>query len=352
MTEELNKSDIEVLDEKGNLVGVRFKPCGKIYLFDAGDMDLTEGDIVVVESMFGLTLGRVITRDIKESDQKEIKKVIRKATEEDLRSYEDNRSLEEEARRFCLERIKARGLPMKLVTTEATLDRKRIIFYFTADGRIDFRELVKDLAAKFRTRIEMRQIGVRDEAKLLGGIGICGRQLCCNSFLSNFAPISIRMAKEQELVLNTSKLTGICGRLMCCLGYEYDGPIEGEIDEALESCLCEECHGEQLAYNYLNEEKKGTLEEYVKADDEDEDASQRPAENISELKEESLIEEKEETLKPGESSVAGEPVSKTEEPQKKPEEIKDKRDRRKRFKRRKGVSSHKKRKKKKKRKGR
>ncbi|NOY65024.1 MAG: hypothetical protein GXO97_06495 [Nitrospirae bacterium] len=355
MTEELDKSAVEVLDESANLVGVRFRPCGKIYLFDAGDLDLSEGDTVVVESMFGLTLGRVIKKDIKESDQKEVKKVIRKATEEDLKSYEDNRSLEEEARRFCLERIKARGLPMKLVTTEATLDRKRIIFYFTADGRIDFRELVKDLAAKFRTRIEMRQIGVRDEAKLLGGLGICGRQLCCNSFLSNFAPISIRMAKEQELVLNTSKLTGICGRLMCCLGYEYDGPVEGEIDEALESCLCEECEREDLTYNnYLKEEKKATLEEYVKGDDRDEDSSQRPPENIPESKEESPVEDKQEItgLKHEESPVTEEPVSKTEEPQKKSEETKDKRDRRKRFKRRKGVSSHKKRKKKKKRKGR
>ncbi len=354
MTEELNKSDTDVLDERINLVGVRFRPCGKIYIFDAGDMDLSEGEIVVVESMFGLTLGRVITRDIKESDQKEIKKVIRRATEEDIKSYEDNRSIEEEARRFCLERIKARGLPMKLVTTEATLDRKRIIFYFTADGRIDFRELVKDLAAKFRTRIEMRQIGVRDEAKLLGGIGICGRQLCCNSFLSNFAPISIKMAKEQELVLNTSKLTGMCGRLMCCLGYEYDGPIEGEIDEALESCLCEECQREELAYNYLKEEKKETLEEYMKADNEDEGISQEPAESTPRSKKESPVEEKEEipNLKPVESSVTTKPVSKTDEPQKKTEEIKDKRNRRKRFKRRKGVSSHKKRKKKKKRKGR
>lgn len=355
MTEELDKSAIEVIDEKANLVGVRFRPCGKIYLFDAGDLDLAEGDVVVVESMFGLTLGRVIKKDLKESDQKEVKKVIRKATEEDLKSYEDNRSHEEEARKFCLERIKARGLPMKLVTTEATLDRKRIIFYFTADGRIDFRELVKDLAAKFRTRIEMRQIGVRDEAKLLGGIGICGRQLCCNSFLSNFAPISIRMAKEQELVLNTSKLTGICGRLMCCLGYEYDGPVDGEIDEALESCLCEECDREELTYNYLNrEEKKEPIEEYVKGDNKDEVISKEPVQNIPESKEESPVEEKEEilNLKPVESPVTEAPVSKTVEPQKKTEETKDKRHRRKRFKRRKGVSSHKKRKKKKKRKGR
>ncbi len=228
-------------------VAVRFKPCGRMYVFDACDLEVTAGECVVVESMFGLTIGKIV-RELSPEDVnlegKEIKKVIRIATEEDFKKAEDNKSLQDEAYKFCLERIEARGLPMKLVGTEATLDRRRIIFYFTADGRIDFRELVKDLAAKFKTRIEMRQIGVRDEAKLLGGIGICGRVLCCNSFLSEFAPISIKMAKDQELVLNTSKLTGLCGRLMCCLSYEYDGKIEGEdevITEDMEGCLCEEC---------------------------------------------------------------------------------------------------------------
>ena len=228
-------------------VGVRFKPCGRVYIFDARDLDVHPGDKVVVESMFGLTLGTVVKEFRKEDinlEGKEIKQIVRIATEEDIKSAEENEPLEEEAFSFCLERIKARGLPMKLVGTEATLDRRRIIFYFTADGRIDFRELVKDLAAKFKTRIEMRQIGVRDEAKLIGGIGICGRVLCCNSFLSEFVPISIKMAKDQELVLNTSKLTGLCGRLMCCLSYEYEGKIEGEdeiITEDMEGCLCNEC---------------------------------------------------------------------------------------------------------------
>ncbi len=233
-------------------VGVRFKPCGRMYIFDACDLEVTAGESVVVESMFGLTIGKIV-RELSPEDVnlegKEIKKVIRIATEEDFKKAEDNKSLQDEAFKFCLERIEARGLPMKLVGTEATLDRRRIIFYFTADGRIDFRELVKDLAAKFRTRIEMRQIGVRDEAKLLGGIGICGRVLCCNSFLSEFAPISIKMAKDQELVLNTSKLTGLCGRLMCCLSYEYEGKIEGEdevITEDMEGCLCEECRSPEV----------------------------------------------------------------------------------------------------------
>ncbi len=233
------------------LVGVRFKPCGRVYAYLMGKEDLKRGDPVVVESLFGVTIGTVVGY-IEDRDEapKELKQVIRKATEDDFRQSEENRSLAEDARLFCLERIKVRGLKMKLVGTEVTLDRKRIIFYFTADGRIDFRELVKDLASQFRTRIEMRQIGVRDEAKLLGGIGICGKALCCNTFLVNFAPISIKMAKEQELALNTTKLSGVCGRLMCCLGYEYgeeggkvDGFRDEEIVEDEGGCLCEECEG-------------------------------------------------------------------------------------------------------------
>ncbi len=240
-------------------VGVRFKPCGRVYIFDARDLDVHPGDRVVVESMFGLTLGTVVKEFKKEEinlEGKEIKQIVRIATDEDFKNARENEPLQEEAFNFCLERIKARGLPMKLVGTEATLDRRRIIFYFTADGRIDFRELVKDLAAKFKTRIEMRQIGVRDEAKLIGGIGICGRVLCCNSFLSEFVPISIKMAKDQELVLNTSKLTGLCGRLMCCLSYEYEGKIEGEdeiITEDMEGCLCNECTQVQVSTEQTQE---------------------------------------------------------------------------------------------------
>ncbi|MEW5746003.1 MAG: stage 0 sporulation family protein [Nitrospirota bacterium] len=209
-----------------DVVGVRFRRCGKIYDFEVDPLDVKEGDPVIVESDFGLSIGTVVRpRRTVGASERELKKVIRRASEEDFKAREDNKRIERDARAFCLERIMARGLPMKLVGAEATLDRKRIVFYFTADGRIDFRELVKDLAAKFKTRIEMRQIGVRDEAKIVGGIGICGRELCCNTFLATFDPVSIKMAKKQELVLNVGKLSGLCSRLMCCLRYEYDGDL-------------------------------------------------------------------------------------------------------------------------------
>jgi cell fate regulator YaaT (PSP1 superfamily) len=205
-----------------DVVGVRFKRCGKIYDFEVNGVEIHKGDLVVVESELGLNIGNVVTENYAIEDQeRKLKKIIRKATEEDLMQKEENRGLEREARDNCLERIMARGLPMKLISTEATLDRKRIIFYFTAEKRIDFRELVKDLASKFKTRIEMRQIGVRDGARIIGSLGICGRELCCTKFLTLFEPISIKMAKKQELVLNTGKLSGACGRLMCCLGFEY-----------------------------------------------------------------------------------------------------------------------------------
>ena len=209
-----------------DVVGIRFKSCGKIYDFEINGMEVKEGDHVIVESDFGLSLGKVIRgRRTIEKSERVLKRVVRVATEEDFKAQEDNKQLEKETRDFCLERIMARGLPMKLVATEATLDRKRIVFYFTAEGRIDFRELVKDLAARFKTRIEMRQIGVRDEAKLVGGFGVCGRPLCCNTFLTGFEPVSIKMAKKQEMVLNIGKLSGLCSRLMCCLRYEYDGDL-------------------------------------------------------------------------------------------------------------------------------
>lgn len=212
------------------IIGVRFKPCGKIYDFEADGVDVKEGNLVVVDSELGLNIGSVIiARHTVEDYERELKKIIRKVTEEDLQQKQENRKLEIEARDYCLERVMARGLPMKLVSTEVTLDRKRFIFYFTAERRIDFRELVKDLAAKFKTRIEMRQIGVRDEAKLIGGLGLCGRELCCSRFLTSFEPVSIKMAKRQELVLNTDKLSGVCGRLMCCLGYEYDKITQEEV---------------------------------------------------------------------------------------------------------------------------
>jgi len=213
-----------------DVIGIRFKDCGKIYDFEANGSgaEFKKGDLVIVESDLGLSIGSVIIgRRTVDTSSRELKKVLRKATEDDFKQKQDNEAFEKEAKDYCIERIMARGLPMKLVFTESTLDKKRIVFYFTADGRIDFRELVKDLAAKFKTRIEMRQIGVRDEAKIIGGFGMCGRELCCKTFLTSFEPISIKMAKQQELVLNMSKLSGICGRLMCCLSYEIPDETTG-----------------------------------------------------------------------------------------------------------------------------
>ena len=225
-----------------DIVGIRFKSCGKIYDFDANSLPLQKGDSVVIESEFGLSIGKVVESPRPaESAQHELKKVLRIAGEEDFRQKTDNEKFEQEAKAFCYERIMARGLPMKLVKAEATLDRKRFVFYFTADGRIDFRELVKDLAARFKTRIEMRQIGVRDKARLVGGFGLCGKELCCKIFLTAFEPISIKMAKQQDLTLNTGKLSGACGRLMCCLGYEYhEGPSAPVSPEEPETPVREE----------------------------------------------------------------------------------------------------------------
>ena len=221
-----------------DVVGIRFRSCGRIYDFDASGMEIRQGDRVIVESEFGLSIGTVSTAAVhRETSHKDLKKVLRVAGSEDLKIKQENENFEREARSFCVERITARGIPMKLVCSEVTLDRKRIVFYFTADGRIDFRELVKDLAAKFKTRIEMRQIGVRDKAKLVGGLGICGKELCCRQFLTSFEPISIKMAKQQDLTLNTGKLSGVCGRLMCCLGYEYNADQPGTHARALKDEL-------------------------------------------------------------------------------------------------------------------
>ncbi len=215
-----------------DIVGIRFKSGYKIYDFEVNEIDIKVGDPVVVESDFGLSIGSVIKeRKCIEFPERKLKKILRLATEDDNKAYLENKEIEKEAKVYCLERIMARGLQMKLIDVEATLDRKRIIFYFTADGRIDFRELVKDLAARYKTRIEMRQIGVRDEAKLAGGIGICGRELCCKTFLTSFDPISIKMAKKQEVVLNVSKLSGLCSKLMCCLKFEYDGDLNTKITD-------------------------------------------------------------------------------------------------------------------------
>ncbi len=245
-------------------VGIRFKPCGRIYDFEVNGIPVNKGDLVVVESELGLSIGTVV-RERHEVEGRELKKVIRLATEQDLRQKEENERLSGEYKAFCQERIMTRGLPMKLICAEATLDRKRIIFYFVADGRVDFRELVKDLAARFKTRIELRQIGVRDETKMIGGIGICGREVCCKTFLTSFEPVSIKMVKEQEIVLNTSKLSGLCGRLMCCLGYEYDETENGNAETIIDHEESETIiHSEEPILNEIrveDTEKKHHTEE-------------------------------------------------------------------------------------------
>ena len=207
------------------IVGVRFKKAGKIYYFLPGEETLTIDDGVIVETARGVEYGTVVIgpKEVaKDSLVMPVKEVMRKATPKDLQQLEKNEEREEKAFAICLEKIAKRKLPMKLINVEYTFDMNKIVFFFTADGRIDFRELVKDLATVFRTRIELRQVGVRDEAKVLNGIGACGRPLCCSNFLGDFSPVSIRMAKDQNLSLNSTKISGVCGRLMCCLNYEDD----------------------------------------------------------------------------------------------------------------------------------
>jgi len=207
------------------VAGVRFKRAGKIYYFDPGEYELKALDKVIVETARGIEYGEVVLppREVAESELVlPLKTVIRLGTEEDAQAVEENHRREAEAFAICKEKIIEHHLPMKLIEVESTFDAAKIIFYFTAEGRVDFRELVKSLAAIFRTRIELRQIGVRDEAKMLGGLGGCGRNLCCHTFLGDFEPVSIRMAKDQNLPLNPVKISGICGRLMCCLKYESE----------------------------------------------------------------------------------------------------------------------------------
>ncbi|WP_017729534.1 PSP1 domain-containing protein [Halalkalibacterium ligniniphilum] len=208
-----------------HVVGVRFKKAGKIYYFSPGEFDLPKGEAVIVETSRGVEFGNVVIerKTVGEHDVVlPLKQVIRVATQKDKLTVEENKEAAKKAYRVCVEKIAEHALEMKLVDVEYTFDRNKVLFYFTADGRIDFRELVKDLASVFRTRIELRQIGVRDEAKMLGGIGPCGRVLCCSSFLGDFEPVSIKMAKDQNLSLNPAKISGLCGRLMCCLKYEND----------------------------------------------------------------------------------------------------------------------------------
>ena len=207
------------------IVGIRFKEGGKIYDFDADGMKFNKDDYAMVETVRGIECGKVAKGNHGVSEDnitQPLKKVIRVATENDIKTLMENKEKEKEAFKTCEQKIEAHGLQMSLVDAEYTFDRSKLLFYFTADGRVDFRELVKDLASTFKTRIELRQIGVRDESRMVGGFGICGRPFCCNTFLTDFQPVSIKMAKEQGLSLNPTKISGTCGRLMCCLKYEQD----------------------------------------------------------------------------------------------------------------------------------
>ena len=205
------------------VVGIRFKKAGKIYYFSPGELNINKGDYLVVDTARGIEFGECIIgpKEINEEDiVLPLKDVIRVADENDIKKHKENKNKEKEAFDICLKKIEEHGLVMKLIDVEYTFDNNKVIFYFTAEGRVDFRELVKDLATIFKTRIELRQIGVRDEAKMLGGLGPCGRSMCCSTFLGDFTSVSIKMAKEQNLSLNPTKISGICGRLMCCLNYE------------------------------------------------------------------------------------------------------------------------------------
>ena len=227
------------------VIGVRFRNAGKIYYFSPGNMDIKTGDHVIVETARGIEYGYVVlgSRDVEESKViQPLKSVIRMATKDDKNKEQLNRAKEKDAFKICQEKIRKHNLEMKLIDVEYTFDNNKILFYFTADGRIDFRELVKDLASVFKTRIELRQVGVRDETKIVGGVGICGRALCCHSYLTEFIPVSIKMAKEQNLSLNPTKISGVCGRLMCCL------------------------KNEEETYEYLNSKLPG-IGDYVTTDD-------------------------------------------------------------------------------------
>ncbi|MGA7827809.1 MAG: stage 0 sporulation family protein [Geobacteraceae bacterium] len=239
------------------IVKVQFQKAGKLYDFLTGQLALQKDEMVIVETDRGKTIGLVIKGPIAVPSAElpdGIKTVVRKALPEDIESAAKNRAKEKVAFDFCLERIKERGMDMKLVKVEYLFDASKAIFYFTADGRIDFRELVKDLAHAFHTRIEMRQIGVRDEAGMVGGIGICGRELCCCSFLREFEPVSVKMAKEQNLALNPTKISGQCGRLLCCLGYEYETycSLKKGLPKCGKKVKCGDIEGEVVKTNILD----------------------------------------------------------------------------------------------------
>ena len=240
------------------VVGVRFKKAGKIYYFDPTDLNIEKGSYVVVETARGIEFGECVIgiKEVREEDiVAPLKTVIRIASQEDIDKHFDNKAKEEEAFNICLNKIQEHKLTMKLIDVEYTFDNNKVIFYFTADGRVDFRELVKDLATIFKTRIELRQIGVRDEAKMLGGLGPCGRPMCCSSFLGDFTSVSIKMAKEQNLSLNPTKISGICGRLMCCLNYEQSTyeDIRKRMPQVGSIVKTEEGTGEVISNNTVKE---------------------------------------------------------------------------------------------------
>ena len=249
------------------VIGVRFRQAGKIYNFDPLDFKIEVGNHVIVETARGIEYGKVV-QSVQEKNEEDVimplKPVIRVATEEDDKIAKQNKDKEKKAFFICKEKIKKHGLEMKLIDTEYTFDNNKVLFYFTADGRIDFRELVKDLASVFKTRIELRQVGVRDEKKMLGGIGICGRPLCCSTYLSEFIPVSIKMAKEQNLSLNPTKISGICGRLMCCLkneqeAYEYLNSNLPNVGETVKTF--DGLKGEVKSVNVLRQKVKIVIEQ-------------------------------------------------------------------------------------------
>ncbi len=249
------------------VIGVRFRQAGKIYNFDPAGLDIKKGQHVIVETARGVEYGYVVSGVTQTEDDKVVtplKPVIRIATPEDDEKAKANKEKEKKAFKICKEKIIKHGLEMKLIDTEYTFDNNKVLFYFTADGRIDFRELVKDLAAVFRTRIELRQVGVRDETKMLGGMGMCGRPLCCHTYLSEFVPVSIKMAKEQNLSLNPTKISGICGRLMCCLkneqeSYEYLNSNLPDVGETVKTF--DGYKGEVISVNVLRQNVKIVVEE-------------------------------------------------------------------------------------------
>lgn len=248
------------------IVGVRFKEKGKVYTFDASGIILEKGEKVIVNTEDGMAVGSIATKVRLSLDDKlppNLKKVVRKATEEDAKVEEDNTGLEKEAFEFCCDRIARRDLSMKLVDVECLFDKSKIIFYFTAEDRVDFRKLVRDLVQKYKSRIELRQIWVRSEARICGGVGICGRELCCTSFLSNFVPVTIKMAKEQNMLLNPEKISGLCGRLICCLSYEYDTYVEARkrMPKCGKCVTVPEGRGRVLRQNILEEKVVVALEE-------------------------------------------------------------------------------------------